>query len=125
MRKKDDNFLKPDRKGHFRPLHLPEELVPAEQFRLATRRGKRFNSILLSDKGPLTGARRHGIIMSTQDATRLGPSNGDATTLSNRLGEFHSHVRIDRIKPGCLEAHWPDVNVLISAEGFDPSGIPG
>jgi len=93
--------------------------VPAEQFRLATRRGKRFNSILLSDKGPLTGSRRHGIIMSTQD---------DATTLSNRLGEFHSHVRIDRIKPGCLEAHWPEVpemNVLISAEGFDPSGIPG
>ena len=136
MRKKGDNFqyggrrlladkfLTPDGKGHFSPLDLPEERVPAGQFHLATRRGRQFNSILWSDNDPLTGARRDDIIMSAEDAERLSLKNGDAVTLRNGLGEFHGHVRIDRIKPGCLEAHWPEVNVVIPAGRLDTSGIP-
>ena len=119
-----DKFLTPDGKGHFSPLELPEELVPPGQFHLVTRRGRQFNSILLSDKDPLTGARRNDIIMSARDASRLGLRNGDPITLRNEFGEFHGRVRIDRIKPGCLEAHWPEVNVLIPAGRFDTSGIP-
>ena len=100
-----DKFLTPDGKGHFSPLELPEERVPAGQFHLATRRGRQFNSIMLSDKDPLTGARRNDILMSAQDASRLALRNGDPITLRNELGEFHGHVRIDRIKPGCLWKH--------------------
>ena len=136
MRKKGDNFQyggrrlladtfpTPDRKGHFSPLDLPERRIPAGQFHLATRRGKQFNSILFSNKDPLTGARRDHIVMSAEDADRLGLRNGDAITLRNDLGEFHGRVRIDRIKPGCLEAHWPEANVLIPAGRLDPSGMP-
>jgi anaerobic selenocysteine-containing dehydrogenase len=136
MRKKGDNFqyggrrlpadkfLTPDGKGHFTPVNLPEERVPKGRFFLATRRGKQFNSILLSDNDPLTGAHRNDIIMSAEDADGMGLRNGDAITLRNELGEFKGRVRIDRIKPGCLEAHWPEANAIIPAGRLDPSGVP-
>jgi len=33
-------------------------------------------------------------------------------------------VKIERIKPGCLLGHWPEVNVLVPAGCLDPSGVP-
>jgi molybdopterin-dependent oxidoreductase alpha subunit len=136
MRKKGDNFqyggrrlladkfLTPDGKGHFTAVALPEERIPEGRFLLATRRGKQFNSILLDDNDPITSARRDDIIMSEEDAQRLGLRNRDAITLRNDLGDFHGRVKIDRIKPGCLQAHWPEVNVIIPARRLDPSGVP-
>ncbi|HZU42463.1 MAG TPA: FdhF/YdeP family oxidoreductase, partial [Terriglobales bacterium] len=119
-----DKFLTADGMGHFSAVALPEERIPEGQFLLATRRGKQFNSILLSDKDPITGADRDDILMAREDAERLGLQNGDAITLRNHLGEFHGRVRIDRIKPGSLQAHWPEVNVIIPAGRLDPSGVP-
>ncbi|MBZ5628552.1 MAG: FdhF/YdeP family oxidoreductase [Acidobacteriia bacterium] len=119
-----DKFLTADGKGHFTPIGLPEERVPEGQFLLSTRRGKQFNSIVFDQKDPITGARRDDIIMAREDAERLGLRTGDAIALRNHLGEFHGHVRIDRIKPGCLQAHWPEVNVIIPAGRLDPSGVP-
>jgi molybdopterin-dependent oxidoreductase alpha subunit len=119
-----DKFLTPDGKGHFSPVVLPKQRVPEGRFFLATRRGKQFNSIVLSDKDPLNGARRDDVLMSAEDAVRLGLRNGDAVVLRNQLGEFRGRVRIDRIKPGCLEAHWPEANVLIPAGRFDSCGTP-
>jgi len=136
MRKKGDNFqyggrrllaekfLTPDGKGHFTAVGLPEERVPQGLFLLATRRGKQFNSMVLDRKDPLTGARRDDIIMSPEDAQRLGLHNRDSITLRNELGQLHGRVKIDRIKPGCLQAHWPEANVIIPAGRLDPSGVP-
>ncbi|MBZ5568820.1 MAG: FdhF/YdeP family oxidoreductase [Acidobacteriia bacterium] len=136
MRKKGDNFqyggrrlladrfLTSDGKGHFTAVALREERVPEGHFLLSTRRGKQFNSILLNQTDPITGARRDDIIMSADDAVRLGLKNGDAITLRNELGDFHGRVKIDRIKPGCLQAHWPEINVIIPAGRLDPSGVP-
>lgn len=119
-----DKFLTPDGKGHFSPISLPEERVPEGQLLLATRRGKQFNSILLDNKDPTTRARRDDVIMAREDAERLGLKDGDAIVLSNDLGEFHGRVKIDRIKRGCLQAHWPEINVIIPAGRLDPSGVP-
>jgi hypothetical protein len=44
--------------------------------------------------------------------------------LRNELGEFQGRVKIDRVKPGSLQAHWPEINVLIPAGRLDPSGVP-
>jgi molybdopterin-dependent oxidoreductase alpha subunit len=136
LRKKGDNFqyggptllvdrcLTPDGKGHFSVVDLPEEHLPAGRFLLSTRRGKQFNSIVHAEKDPLTGAGRDDILMSAEDAARLGLHGGDAILVRNELGEFRGRVRIDRIKPGCLQAHWPEINVLIPAGRLDPSGVP-
>jgi molybdopterin-dependent oxidoreductase alpha subunit len=119
-----DRCLTSDGKGHFTAVALPEEHVAEGRFLLSTRRGKQFNSIIHAQLDPITGARRDDVLMSAEDAQRLGLRNGDAITLGNELGQFHGQVRIDRIKPGCLQAHWPEINVLIPAGRLDPSGVP-
>jgi molybdopterin-dependent oxidoreductase alpha subunit len=119
-----DRFLTPDGKGHFSPVDLPEENVPEGHFLLATRRGKQFNSMIHSEVDPLTGAARDAIFMAREDADRLGVRNGEAIILRNARGEFHGRVRIDRVKPGSLQGHWPEVNVLVAAGCLDPSGVP-
>ncbi|MGA8222404.1 MAG: FdhF/YdeP family oxidoreductase [Candidatus Acidiferrales bacterium] len=119
-----DRFLTPDGKGHFSPIELPEEKVPAGMFLLATRRGKQFNSMVHGEIDPLTGAHRDSIFISREDAERLGLKSGDPVLLRNDRGEYRGRVKIDRIKPGCLQGHWPEVNVLVPAGCLDPSGVP-
>jgi anaerobic selenocysteine-containing dehydrogenase len=119
-----DRFLTPDGKGHFSPIGLPEENVPADRFLLSTRRGKQFNSMIFNVTDSLTGLKREDIIMAKVDAERLGLRNGDPILLRNDRGEFRGRVKIDRIKPGCVQGHWPEVNVVVPAGRLDPSGVP-
>jgi molybdopterin-dependent oxidoreductase alpha subunit len=119
-----DRFLTPDGKGHFSAIELPEEKVPDGSFLLATRRGKQFNSLIHGEIDPLTGAHRDSIFISREDAKRLGLKSGDPILLRNDRGEFRGRVKIDRIKPGCLQGHWPEVNVLVPAGCLDASGVP-
>lgn len=136
LKKKGDNFQyggphllvdrchTPDGKAHFSTVELPEAHLPPGRFLLSTRRGKQFNSIINAEKDPITGARRDDVFMSEGDAAHFGLEEGDAIVLRNELGEFHGKVWIDRMKPGCLQAHWPEINVLIPAGRLDPSGVP-
>jgi anaerobic selenocysteine-containing dehydrogenase len=119
-----DRCLTPDGKGHFSAIELPEEKVPAGRFLLATRRGKQFNSIINAEVDPITGARRDDVLMAREDVERLGLKEGDSITLRNELGEFRGRVKIDRVKPGSMQAHWPEINVLVPAGRLDPSGVP-
>lgn len=136
LKKKGDNFQyggphllvdrchTPDGKAHFSTVELPEAHLPPGRFLLSTRRGKQFNSIINAEKDPITGARRDDVFMSEGDAAHFGLEEGDAIVLRNELGEFRGKVWIDRMKPGCLQAHWPEINVLIPAGRLDPSGVP-
>jgi molybdopterin-dependent oxidoreductase alpha subunit len=119
-----DRFLTPDGKGHFSPISLPEENVPPGLFLLSTRRGKQFNSMIYDVTDPLTGFNREDIIMAKEDVERLGLREGDSILLRNDRGEFRGRVKIDRIKPGCVQGHWPEVNVVVPAGRLDASGVP-
>ena len=119
-----DTFPTPDGKGHFSAVELPDASVPAGKFVISSRRGRQFNSIVHTESDPLTGAKRDHILMSREDAQRLGLKTGDPILLRNQHGEFRGRVRVDRIKPGSLQGHWPEVNVLIPAGRLDASGVP-
>jgi molybdopterin-dependent oxidoreductase alpha subunit len=114
----------PDGKGHFSAVALPALQPSNGRYILSTRRGKQFNSIVNAQVDPLNGASRDDILMSAEDAARLGLKTGDPVVLRNELGQFCGRVRIDRIKPGSLQGHWPEVNVLIPAGRLDASGVP-
>ena len=118
------SFPTRDGKGHFSVVDLPRDEAAAGRFLLSTRRGKQFNSIVQADVDPLTGAARDAVLMSAEDAARLGLQDGAAIVLRNHEGEFRGRVKIDRIKPGCLQAHWPEVNTIVPAGRLDPSGVP-
>ncbi len=119
-----DRFLTPDGLGHFSAIELPEESVPEGQFILATRRGKQFNSLIHGETDPLTGAKRDHIFMSPEDAERLELKEDDPILLRNDRGEYRGRVKIARVKPGSLQGHWPEVNVLVPLGCLDASGVP-
>lgn len=119
-----DRFLTPDGKGRFSAVELPDEEIPAGKFLLATRRGKQFNSIIHGTRDPLTGATRDEILISQEDATRLGVASGSPILLRNDCGEFRGRARIARVKSGSLQGYWPEVNVLVPAGCLDASGVP-
>ncbi|HET7214957.1 MAG TPA: FdhF/YdeP family oxidoreductase [Terriglobia bacterium] len=119
-----ESFATASGKGHFSVVELPQEQVPKGKFLLSTRRGKQFNSIVQDDTDPLTGARREDVMMAAEDARRLALRAGDPVVLRNEYGRFRGRVKIDRIKPGCLQVHWPEGNVLIPSDRLDESGVP-
>ena len=57
-------------------------------FKLSTRRGKQFNSMVHRSVDALTGAERNDVLISAEDCSRLGLSNGDRITLKSKSGEM-------------------------------------
>jgi molybdopterin-dependent oxidoreductase alpha subunit len=118
-------FPTPDGKAHFSAIPLTDREVPAGKFLVTTRRGKQFNSMVHERRDALTGAIREAVLISLQDARRLGVANGEPVVLRNDLGEFHGRVLIAPVQPGNLEIHWPEGEVLIDSRRRSPlSGIP-
>jgi anaerobic selenocysteine-containing dehydrogenase len=116
-----------DGRARFAALTLPAESedIGDGKFRVSTRRGKQFNSMLWQDRDPLTGARRDDVLMSREDSERLGVGDGDRVLLRSAAGSFEGRVRIAPIRPRNLQVHWPEGNVLIAHGRIDErSGIP-
>jgi len=119
-----DHFATPDGKGHFSVVELPGDEIPEGRFTISTRRGKQFNAMVHSEFDAITGLHRDDILMSREDAERLDLDDGDAILVRNAHGEFRGRVKIGRIKPRCLQGHWPELNVVVPAGCLDPSGVP-
>jgi anaerobic selenocysteine-containing dehydrogenase len=118
------NFPTPDGKAHFAAISHRHRELPEGCFLLATRRGKQFNSMVQERKDAITGAVREAVLMSQTDATQLGLKDGDAVILKNELGELRGRVYIAPIKPGNLQVHWPEGNVLLDKGKRSREGVP-
>ena len=114
------NFPTPDGKAHFTPLSVRHKELPQGCFFVATRRGKQFNSMVQERQDAITGAVREAVLMNEVDAQTLGLNEGDAVLLKNELGEFRGRVYIAPIKPGNLQVHWPEGNVLLDKNKRSP-----
>lgn len=130
----DGRFATADGKAHFapidagRPAHaavmaLTGVADPSRAFRVSTRRGKQFNSMIQRDVDPLTGAHRDDVLMSPIDMDRLGVRNGDAVELQSTMGMLRGRARSAEIVPGNLEVHWPEGNVLLDAAAIDHASL--
>lgn len=115
----DGRFATPDGKGHFTAVAPVERCAPAGQFYVSTRRGKQFNSMVQRATDPLTGASRGDVLISLEDAQHLGIREGERIRLTSDAGTYVGRAKIDRIKPGNLEVHWPEGNVLLSRDKMD------
>jgi predicted molibdopterin-dependent oxidoreductase YjgC len=113
-------FSTADGKAHFKPVDLPEVQFPAGAFRVVTRRGKQFNSMVHEDFDAGTAAPRDGIIMNPLDANRLGLLAGDHVRLHNDFGAYDGQVLLAPIATGTLEVHWPEGNVLVDPQARSP-----
>ena len=120
-------FPTTDGRAHCAPVPLalrpdaPEEPpIPEGRFRVSTRRGKQFNSMVWDERDPLTGAERDAVLISAEDAARLGLREGARVRLRSETGAFEGRLRIAPIRPGNLQVHWPEGNALIAHGRYDP-----
>jgi predicted molibdopterin-dependent oxidoreductase YjgC len=139
----DGRFATPDGKAHFAPVSQvrsrrvnaePAEHAEKESsadsassalnvFRVSTRRGKQFNSMIQREVDPLTGAARDQVFISSEDLARLGLADGAGVELRSASGTFRGRLRTAPIRAGNLEVHWPEGNSLLSASAIDPESM--
>ncbi len=130
----DGQFATPDRKAHFVPLDATRPGHAAvvgfdratdttRLFRVSTRRGKQFNSMIQRAVDPLNGAHRDDILISSADLARLGLADGASAVLRAPSGSYRGRLRTAPILPGNLEVHWPEGNVLLSAAAIDHASM--
>ncbi len=80
----------------------------------------RAHSMVHRTIDPLTGALRDDVLVSREDAERLGIREGELIRLTSSSGSFLGRLKIHQIKPGNVEVHWPEGNCLLSGEDIDP-----
>lgn len=128
----DGRFATPDGKARFAsvdavpPAHaavMAGSADPDRAFRVSTRRGKQFNSMIQREVDPLTGARRDDILISGEDIARLGLSEGATVVLRGPAGDYRGRLRRAPIRPGNLEVHWPEGNVLLASSAIDHASM--
>ena len=118
-------FPTEDGKAHFSAVRLPRRHIPNHSFVMTTRRGKQFNSMVQEETDALTGASREAIFISASDAERLGIRAGQPVLVRNSRGQMRGRAFICEIKPGNLEAHWPESAALLDRGRRSPTaGIP-
>ena len=119
-------FPTPDGKAHFStamPAH--EAPIGAGRFRLSTRRGKQFNSMVWRERDPLTGAARDALFLSAEDAADLGVAEDDPVDVRADGHAVRARAHIAPIRKGNVQMFWPEGNALIAAGRRDPaSGVP-
>ena len=70
-------------------------------------------------------AMREAVLVSSLDAKELELKTGDSVRLSSQHGSMDGRVLIAPVKPGNLQVHWPEGNVLLEAgRGSNESHIP-
>ena len=62
--------------------------------------------------------------VSKADAEKWSLKEGDSIALTNDLGTMKGTLRLANIRPGNVQVHWPEGNIIISRR-YDPvSGEP-
>lgn len=118
----DGHCATPDGKAHLHAVALPDTARPPGKFRVSTRRGKQFNSLIYAEVDPLTGAARDAVFMNAEDAAELRLINGDPIRLTNGIGTLDGHLFLAPISRGDLQVHWPEGNVLVPHGVVDAGG---
>jgi molybdopterin-dependent oxidoreductase alpha subunit len=121
-----DGFTRmPNGRARFTPVPLPDVAIPAGRYYLTTRRGKQFNSMAQGERDFLVGGvRRRDVLVNPADAARIGVDEGEEVRLVSEVGSYVGVARFAPMKERCLQAYWPEANVVIPRR-FDPvSGEP-
>lgn len=115
-------FATADGKAHFRAVPLPDLSRCANEFKVSTRRGKQFNSLVYAEIDPINGAARDAVFMNPDDASELHLVNQDRIALVNELGRLEGRVFLAPIARGNLQVHWPEGNIIIRRGVTDAAG---
>lgn len=118
----DPQFPTPDGRAHFHsvPLTTRDE----GRFTLMTIRSEgQFNTVVYDDEDLYRGnTRRDVVMMSAEDAARLGVGEGDPVRVSSETGVMSVAVAIVDIRAGNLAMYYPEANLLVDRQ-LDPESL--
>jgi anaerobic selenocysteine-containing dehydrogenase len=117
------HFPLPEGRARFVTSEPPDARVARGQFRLTTRRGTQWNSLIQAERDGLTGADRDHVLMSAQDIAMLGIQSGTRVRLTSPNGSFLGRAFAAEVIPGHVQMHWPEANPLIARGVLDPAGL--
>ncbi|MDQ6919766.1 MAG: FdhF/YdeP family oxidoreductase, partial [Candidatus Dormibacteraeota bacterium] len=118
-------FPTTDGRAHFSTVSLPRSRRRPGWFTVATRRGKQFNSMVHEARDALNSAVREAVLISAEDARDLGLRDQDPVRLRSQDGEFVGRAFISPVRPGNIQVHWPEGEVLVNRARRSPeAGIP-
>jgi anaerobic selenocysteine-containing dehydrogenase len=120
-----EEFDTEDGKAGFARVPMPEPVADDGRLALATRRGKQFNGMVQEARDSLTGAVREAVLISAEDAERLGIADDQEVLVRSDVGELRGRALVAPLAPGNVQVHWPEGNVLIDDRRRSPqAGIP-
>jgi molybdopterin-dependent oxidoreductase alpha subunit len=107
-------------RARFTCLDPPKTVIPPGRFLLTTRRGKQFNSMVFDAADKVQGGVSRGdVFVRREDADALSLRDGDAIVVRNERGAMAATLRLADIAERCVQAYWPEANVLIP-RAWDP-----
>jgi len=111
----DPVFATGDGKAAFHVTPLPAPAADAREFRLMTLRSEgQFNTVVYEEEDLYRGnAHRNVVMMSAEDAARLGVGEGDRVVVENDTGSLLVMASIVGIRAGNLAMYYPEANVLV------------
>lgn len=110
----DGVFPTPSGRARFSVLRPRVPDLGEGRFVVSTRRGKQFNSMVLAQVDPLTGAGRDAVYIDESDAAQLGLGPGTRVRLRSATGTFDGRLKLVRLPARSLQVHWPEANVLLA-----------
>ena len=116
-------FPTADGRARFVPVTPQEATLPPGWFRLSTRRGKQFNSMVWREVDPVTGGGRDALFLAPGDAARLAVGEGDRVRVRSSVGEVVATVKLAAIAEGNVQMHFPEANPLLDPARRDPVGL--
>jgi molybdopterin-dependent oxidoreductase alpha subunit len=117
------NFPLPGGRARFATSDPPDARSEPGRFRLGTRRGKQFNSMVQADVDQLTGAARDHLFMNVDDMRELGLAQDERVRVQSACGSAIARAFAADVTRGNVQMHWPEANALIASGVRDPGGL--
>lgn len=113
-------FATADGKAHFALTPMPEPLRTDELRMMTLRSEGQFNTVVYEEEDLYRGVtRRDSILMASEDAVRMGLSEGQKVRVSSETGAMTVRVALVDIRPGNCAMYYPEANALVPAR-LDP-----
>jgi len=111
----DPRFATPDGKAQFVVTPLPDFRTEPDELRLMTLRSEgQFNTVVYEDEDLYRGNLRRDVVMlSAEDARRLGLAEGDRVVVETEAGRIEVSAAVVDIRPGNLAMYYPEANALV------------
>jgi anaerobic selenocysteine-containing dehydrogenase len=108
-------FATPTGRAAFHVPRAPTDVRAPDELMLMTLRSEgQFNTVVYEDEDLYRGNTRRDVVMiSTEDASRLGVSDGDRVWVETTTGRMEVSVSIAPIRPGNLAMYYPEANALV------------